>query len=415
MSSLPRIHRGVAEIPVVHVRGGTSTGVVLSTSHLPTEPRLRDEVLRLLMGARPGALATRQISGLGRGHPTSNKVFLVEKTDGDGADIESTLAQLAADKAEIDWRVSCGNLTAALPLFALDQGLVEPQDPVTHLRIFNTNTGGRMHASVRTPGGKLPIPADTEIPGVAGAFPGVELSWLEPGGQITGALLPTGRPVDVFDEPGLEGLEISCVDVAVPMVIVNAADLGKTADEAPEALESDAEFMARLRTIRRAAGLAMGLRDREGRPMTGDQIEASETVPKICIIAPGQRAGEGSVDPSSHLRVRYFTPQTAHRSLAVSGGSCLAAAALIPGSLAHRISLSAPSLTSRETEHQIRMAHPAGVLTATVRAQLRFGIAEIHQVGYTRSAQILVRGYVPLYGASNELIESVEALSTSRA
>ena len=404
---------------MLHVRGGTSTGVVLSTGHLPTEPRLRDELLRLLMGARPGALATRQISGLGRGHPTSNKVFLVEKADGDGADIESTLAQLAADKTDIDWRVSCGNLTAALPLFALDQGLVEPEDPITRIRIFNTNTGGRMHASVRTPGGRLPIPADTEIPGVAGAFPGVELSWLEPGGQITGALLPTGRPIDVLDGPELEGLEVSCVDVAVPMVIVNAVDLGKTADEGPLQLESDVDFMARLGKIRRAAGLAMGLRDRDGRPLTGDEIEASETVPKICIIAPGPPsppdcAGEDE-EPSSHLKVRYFTPQSAHPSLAVSGGSCLAAAALIPGSLAHRISRGAPSLSARESEHLVRMAHPAGVLTARVRAQLRFGIAEIHQVGYTRSAQILIRGYVPLYGASEDLVQSIHTISTSRA
>ena len=407
MSFLPRIHQGVVEMPVVHVRGGTSTGVILSTGHMPAEPHLRDEVLRLLMGARPGAGATRQNSGLGRGHPTSNKVFLVEKADGDGADVESTLAQLAADKNEVDWRVSCGNLSAALPLYVLDQGLIEPEDPITRLRIFNTNTGGRMDATVRTPGGELPIPADTEIPGVVGRFPGVELSWIEPGGQVTGSLLPTGLPSDTLDCPELEGLEISCVDAAVPMVIVRAADLGKTAEESPEDLEADRALMDKLQLIRRFAGLAMGLRNVDGELMTGDEIEAGETVPKICMIAPGR-------EDECHLEVRYFTPQRAHPSLAVSGGSCLAAASLIPGSLAHELCTDPPTLSSRELEHEIRMAHPVGVLTARVLAQLRFGVAEIHRVGYTRSAQILIRGHVPLYGASDALVESIRVLTAPR-
>lgn len=400
MSFSPRLHHGIVELPVVHVRGGTSTGVILAASHLPSAPALRDEALCLLMGARPGAAATRQSSGLGRGYPTSNKVFLVEKADGDGADLETTLAQLAADRREIDWRVTCGNLTAALPLYALDRGLVEPTDPLTTVRIFNTNTNGRMHAVVRTPGGALPIPADTEIPGVVGHFPGVELSWLEPGGQKTGALLPTGRPVDA--PKALDGLDISCVDAAVPMVIIRAQDVGKTARETPQELDDDAELKARLDRIRVEAGLAMGLRNPDGSTMSAEQIQGSETMPKICLIAPG--------DASCRLHVRYFTPQKAHRTLAVSGGSCLAAACLIPDTLAHRLSSDGPQLKSRDALYEVTLGHPAGVLTARVRAQLRFGVAEIHSIGYTRSAQILMRGFVPLYGASPELYETFENL-----
>ena len=409
MSFFPRIRHGRIELPVVHVRGGTSTGAILHISHLPSDPALRAEVLCRLMGAGPGAEATRQSSGLGRGYPTSNKVLLVAKADGDGADVETTLAQLAADKSEIDWRVTCGNLTAALPLFALDQGLVKAGDPETSLRIWNTNTAGRIHAVVRTPGGVPSVPADTEIPGVTGRFPGVELNWLEPGGQKTGALLPTGRPVDVLKdltELETEELNVSCVDAAVPMVVVKAADLDKTARESPDELDEDPQLQARLREIRVQAGAAMGLRNPDGTPMSSEQLAQSETMPKICMIAPG--------DDSCHLHVRYFTPQKAHRSLAVSGGSCLAAAVLIPGTLAHEMSVEAPRLRSREDDYDVLLGHPVGILQAKVRAQLRFGVAEIHSVGYTRSAQILMRGYVPLYDASDDLLQAFEALTATR-
>lgn len=401
MSLVPRIHHGSAEIPVAYVRGGTSTGAILEMAHVPSEPALRDELLVRLMGVGPGASASRQSSGLGRGHATSNKVFLTRQVEGDGADLETTLAQLAADKTEIDWRVTCGNLTAALALYALDRQWVQPADPLTRIRMFNTNTDGRMQAIVRTPGGRPTVPADTEIPGVVGRFPGVALSWLEPGGQKTGSLLPTGRPVDE-----LEGTQVSCVDAAVPMVIVRAQDLGKTCEEAPGSLDADVGLLERLRKIRVAAGRAMGLLNADGSPMSSEQLADSETMPKMCLIAPGTDGAQ--------LNVRYFTPQTAHRTLAVSGGSCLAAASLIPGTLANAMAVDGGRLTVDPGSYEVSLRHPAGLLTARVEAQLRFGVAEIHGVGYTRSAQILMRGHVPLYGASDGLKRAIAELASGR-
>ena len=215
-------------------------------------------------------------------------------------------------------------MTAALPLWALDTGQVEPvgAGDAFEIDIFNTNT------SV-TAGSRMRIGADgtfvaAEIPGVDGAFPGVDLFLANPVGAKTGRLLPTGQPVD-----DVAGYPVSCVDVAVPMVIARAADFGKTAHEKIEALEADRDFMAALRTVWVEAGLRMALKGAGGRAMTADELAQSETIPKVCIVGPPQGAG--------HIAVRYFTPQTAHRSMAVSGGCCLAAAALIPGSVAHGI------------------------------------------------------------------------------
>src|SRR6185503_19435583 len=145
-------------------------------------------------------------------------------------------------------------------------------------------------------------------------------------------LLPTGNPVDQ-----IAGYAVTCVDVAVPMVIARAAEFGKTAHETIEQLEADRGFVAALRTVWVEAGLRMTLKNAGGQPMTADEVAQSETIPKVCIIGKPQGAG--------HVAVRYFTPQQAHRSMAVSGGCCLAAAALIPGSVAHDVALGLPAMS----------------------------------------------------------------------
>jgi 4-oxalomesaconate tautomerase len=216
------------EYPVHYMRGGTSTGLVLWEPFVPAAEPVREELLRHLLGTpQAGTLVgNRQLTGLGRGPATSNKVFLVRREEAAGElRLVSTLAQLASDHARIDWGVNCGNMSAALPLWALDTGLLPmPAVGDVELAIRNTNTGVLTTA-------RLPRDADgtlvlTEIPGVPGAFPRVDLFLHQPVGAKTGRLLPTGAAED-----RVEGCRVSCVDVAVPMVIIEAADLGKTAHE----------------------------------------------------------------------------------------------------------------------------------------------------------------------------------------
>jgi len=389
---VPRIVDGVLELPVYHMRGGTSTGVVLWHEHLPADLALREEAIRSIMGVPPAGevKGNRQTTGLGRGPSTSNKVFIVERSPNADADIASTLAQLAADKSAIDWSVNCGNMSAALTMYALDTGIFKAAAGTTVMRIFNTNTRVTTDATVKTPHGTPYIPADTEIPGVMGKFPGVELSLRNPVGAKTGRLLPTGNAVDQ-----IAGVAASCVDVAVPMVIVNAADLGKTGHEAVDELARDQALKHRLQMIWVEAGLKMGLRGKNGEPMSADDLARSETIPKVCMVAPPQ--GE------EHISVRYFTPQTPHNSLAVTGGCCLAVACLLPGTTANRLARGVPAIGAKETTTVVQMRNPAGVLRARIAASMIASSMHISSAAYERSSQIFLRGHFPLYCASAQL------------
>ncbi|SHL82445.1 PrpF domain-containing protein [Phytopseudomonas punonensis] len=396
----PRVRDGLIEFPVHHVRGGTSTGLVIWEPFAPADTVLREELLRHLMGvpltgSQPG---NRQITGLGRGAPTSNKVFFADwETTRDGERLVSTLAQLAGDHAAVDWSVNCGNLSSALPLWALDVGLATAAPGETcDLSIRNTNTGvistGRIG---RVADGAL---ACASIPGVNGEFPAVDLFLHEPVGAKTGQLLPTGQVVEQVD-----GRTVSCVDVAVPMVIALASDFGKTAHEPLDELQNDTAFMADLRLVWVEAGLRMGLRRRDGELMTVDELARSETQPKVCIVGAPQ--GEGN------LAVRYFTPQSVHASMAVSGGCCLAAAALIPGSVAWQVATGIAAPSGEFADIEVAIENPAGILATTVVARERDGKLEISSAAYRRTAQVLLRGHVPLYRASPELIAALLPLT----
>ena len=402
LTSQPYLQDSVLHIPVSYMRGGTSTGVVLWGPHLTPFGDLREEIIRKIMGVPDtGELkGNKQITGLGRGPATSNKVFIVEPADGVQADFNSTLAQLAAEKSAIDWSVNCGNMSAAIPLFLLNNGLLTAGDPTTEVRVFNTNTSVITDCRVRTPGGQAVIPTDTEIPGVYGAFPGVELSLREPVGSKTGQLLPTGQVRDVFD-----GVEVSCVDVAVPMVIVRADALALRGDESVASLNANDAHKAKLRSIWVQAGLAMKLK-RKGVLMTADELAASETVPKVCLVSPPTQGG--------HISARYFTPQESHASLAVTGGCCLAAACLIPGTTAHDIAKGVEPLTVHNTERAVAMENPAGILRARV-----FGCHDAEggfafpRVAYERNAQLYMDGFFRIHRPSDALVQQVRALGDS--
>ena len=402
LTSQPYLQDSVLHVPVSYMRGGTSTGVVLWGPHLTPFGDLREEIIRKIMGVPDtGELkGNKQITGLGRGPATSNKVFIVEPADGVQADFNSTLAQLAAEKSAIDWSVNCGNMSAAIPLFLLNNGLLTAGDPTTEVRVFNTNTSVITDCRVRTPGGQAVIPTDTEIPGVYGAFPGVELSLREPVGSKTGQLLPTGQVRDVFD-----GVEVSCVDVAVPMVIVRADALALRGDESVASLNANDALKAKLRSIWVQAGLAMKLK-RKGVLMTADDLAASETVPKVCLVSPPTQGG--------HISARYFTPQESHASLAVTGGCCLAAACLIPGTTAHDIAHGVEPLTVHNTERAVAMENPAGILRARV-----FGCHDAEggfafpRVAYERNAQLYMDGFFRIHRPSDALVQQVRALGDS--
>lgn len=400
---LPRRQNGVWEFPVLHVRGGTSTGLILWTRAAPAQVELREELLRHLMGlplagSQP---VSRQITGLGRGHPTNNKVFFADMTRSasGGPQITTTFAQMASGKSDIDWSVNCGNMSAALPLWAIDQQFLPRElDGHYEVELYNTNTKAAMTARLVPDGDGY---AFAPIPGVDGDFPGVDLFLANPVGAKTGRALPTGSPSDTFGN-----YTVSCVDVAVPMVIARASEFGKTGTEPIGELRRDETFYSALKSLWIKAGRKMGLRNRNGEPMTEEELANSETIPKVCIVGPP--AGNG------HITTRYFTPQEGHETMAVTGGCCLAAACLIPGTVAYEIARGLPRLGPVPTEVQVDIENPAGILSATIEGQLTNDGAEIMRAAYKRSAQVLLGGYVPLYRASPALQAALAEIAEGR-
>jgi 2-methylaconitate cis-trans-isomerase PrpF len=329
-------------------------------------------------------------------------VFLARVEDTPtGRQIVSTLAQLASDHSEIDWSVNCGNMSSALLLWATDNGLIEaPATGSFEAEIKNTNTGVLTVARMsRDALGRF---VNAEIPGVPGAFPRVDLFLQSPVGNKTGTLLPTGQVID-----SVAGHKVSCVDVAVPMVIADAASFGKTGHEAILELEADTVFMARLRRVWIEAGLKMQLRGRDGELMSVSEMERSETIPKVCIVGAPHHGG--------HIAVRYFTPQTGHAAMAVSGGCCLAAACLLPGTIAHEVAVGVSSPVGSYTDIEVSIENPAGKLDTTVSVRTDGDTIDVRAAAYRRSAQILMRGYVPIYRASAQLVDAMAVAAAESA
>ncbi len=395
LQPLPRSINGTWEFPVLHVRGGTSTGLIIWDRIAPKDLELREELLRHLMGLPLQGATTdsKQITGLGRGPATSNKVFFAAMAMNDRGEprIVSTLAQLASGKSAVDWSVNCGNMSAALPYWAIDQHFLPRElNGKGEVEIFNTNTKAIMTGRVALDGDGF---AFAQIPGVDGEFPGVDLFMANPVGAKTGKALPTGNITDRFGD-----YTVSCVDVAVPMVIARASEFGNTGTESPKDLRNDEVFFAALKKLWIEAGLKMGLTTK-GRPMTADEIANSETIPKVCIVGPPKNGG--------NISTRYFTPQTGHDTMAVTGGCCLAAACLMPGTVAYELAQGLPALSASGSEAQVDIENPAGILSATIEGRQTNTETLITRAAYKRSAQILLRGYVPVYRASAALKEAL--------
>ena len=296
-------------IPCVLMRGGTSRGPYFLASDLPSEPAERDEVLLQVMGSGHEL----QVDGIGGGHPLTSKVAIISPSKVPGADVDYLFAQVNVRERFVDTSPNCGNMLAGVGPFAITRGLVQAHDPVTSIRIYNRNTGKIIEAVVQTPGAIVTYDGDARVDGVPGTGAPIVLNFLDAAGAKTGKLLPTGNPVDVID-----GIEVSCVDLASPLVFVRAADLGKTGYESKRELDADPALIARIEPLRRAAALRMGLGDVSGK-----------VLPKFAIVAPPRNGGT--------LAARYFVPWNCHSAFAVTGALCLGAAARIPGTVAYEV------------------------------------------------------------------------------
>ncbi|MBU8545707.1 MULTISPECIES: 4-oxalomesaconate tautomerase [Roseomonadaceae] len=348
------------------MRGGTSRGPYFHRGDLPESREDAGRVLLAVMGS-PDA---RQINGLGGATTLTSKTVMVSKAaPGEAQQVDYLFAQVSVDKDFVDWGPTCGNMLAGIGPFAIEEGLVPAEDGETKVLIRAVNTGALIEAVVQTPGGRVTYDGDAAIAGVPGTAAPIVLNFADAVGGATGKLMPTGHALD-----HIEGVDVTCLDVAMPVVIARARDLGKTARESAKELDADKDFMARIERIRRAAGLAMGMGDVAGKVM-----------PKFAMV--GEPAGGQGV------AARYFTPLATHEAMAVTGGICIASACKLPGTVAAGI-----AVVNAEAREMVTLEHPTGVMEAVITTgTAEDGSATILGGGTLRTARRIMKGevYVP--------------------
>jgi 4-oxalomesaconate tautomerase len=342
------------------MRGGTSKGVFVLASDLPSDPAHRDRVLLAIMGSPD----PRQIDGLGGAEPLTSKVAIVSRSSLAGMDVDYLFAQVLIDRALVDISPNCGNMLAAVGPFAIERGLVAARDPLTPVNIHMVNTGNLARAHVQTEAGQVRYAGDTAISGVPGTAAPIAIDFLDTAGSVCKSLLPTGRARD-----SASGIEITCIDNGMPVVVLPAASLGKSGYESPAALDADGEFKARLEALRLEAGQLMGLGDVRTR-----------VVPKMTLISAPHDGGD--------VCTRTFIPHRCHAAIGVLGAVSVATACALPGSVAGgiaRLRTASPLVLSVE--------HPSGEFTVTLdvtgssAADFRVG-----RSGILRTARALMDG-----------------------
>lgn len=286
------------------MRGGTSKGGYFLKEDLPADPAARDAFLLAALGS-PDPL---QIDGMGGGDPLTSKVAVVSRSSRPGIDVDYLFLQVFVDQAIVTDAQNCGNILAGVGQFAIERGLVAAQGEETRVAIWMENTGQHAVATVSTPGGKVRYAGEARIDGVPGTHAPVPLEFRDTAGSSCGALLPTGRAVDV-----VEGIRVTLIDNGMPCVVMQAADLGITGYEDRDWLDGAEELKARIEAIRLAVGPLMNL---------GDVREKS--VPKMMLVAPPRHGGA--------VTVRSFIPHRAHAAIGVLGAVSVATACLLPGS-----------------------------------------------------------------------------------
>jgi 4-oxalomesaconate tautomerase len=343
------------------MRGGTSKGAYFLASDLPSNPAERDRVLLAVMGSPD----PRQIDGIGGADPLTSKVAVVSRSERPGIDIDYLFLQVWVDKADVSDAQNCGNILAGVAPFAIERGLVRATDPETRVGIFMVNSSQTVMATVQTPGGCPIYAGSTRIDGVPGGAAPIGLSFAGTAGSTCGSLLPTGREADTIN-----GIEVTCLDNGMPVVVMRAADLGRTGYETRDALDADTELKARVEAIRLAAGPMMNL---------GDVTE--KTVPKMILVAPPRDGGVVST--------RSFIPHRAHATIGVFAAVSVATACLLPGSPAHGVA----RVPEGEPKRML-VEHATGAMPVSISAEIANGQITIREAAQLSTARPLFDGQV---------------------
>ena len=343
------------------IRGGTSKGLYFHAGDLPKEVATRDAVLLAAMGSPD----TREIDGMGGGHPLTSKVAVIRPSQRDDADVDYLFLQVWPDRPEVSDNQNCGNLLAGVGPFALEEGLINVAGETTDVRIWMENTQSLAVATVQTPNGRVRYDGATHIDGVPGAHAPVAIEFLDVAGSSCGALLPTGHALDV-----IEGIRVTCIDNGMPVVCLKAEEVGLSGYEEPLGIEGNREVCELVERIRVAAGPLMHL---------GDVTTA--TVPKVCLLAKAQHGGI--------ISTRTFIPKRVHDAIGVFGAVSVATACLIPGSVAFELAEGAIN-----DDTVLNVEHPTGFFSVTLDVSVNGDDVVVNYAALLRTARLLMRGDV---------------------
>jgi 2-methylaconitate cis-trans-isomerase PrpF len=374
-------------IPATYMRGGSSKGVFFHAGDLPDDAAERDRIFLKTIGS-PDPYG-RQLNGMGGGVSSVSKAVIIGPSSRPDADLDYTFAQVAVGAPDVDYSSNCGNLSSAVGPFAIDAGLMEqslaaPGPDSRAVMIHNTNSGKLIRSTVPLEDGLARVEGDFEIPGVGGSGARIQLDFLDPGGTTTGALLPTGNPVDRITVDGAGEFEMSMVDSSTPCVFLEAARFGLDGSESVADLEARADLMDLIERVRCVAAVHMGL------AKTPDQ--AAGAAPKLGLVAPPRAyrtlAGNQIAPEAADIAARIWSMGQVHRVLPLTGAMCLAVACRIPGTVCHALA------GGVDAGLDVRLANPSGVLPLDARVELESGKAIARQVTAYRTARTLMEGNV---------------------
>jgi 4-oxalomesaconate tautomerase len=342
------------------MRGGSSKGLYFRKEDLPADEAVRDRVLVAALGSD-----ARQIDGAGGAHPLTSKVAIVSRSESQDADIDYLFVQVVVGEGRVDTTPNCGNILAGVAPFALETGIVAARDGVTPVRVRMLNSDNLCELLVETPGRRVNYDGTAKIDGVPGTAAPIVCNYLDVAGSATGSLLPTGRALDT-----IEGVEMTCIDNGMPVVVLRARDLGVTGYESPKELDGNKELKARIEAIRLAIGPRMNLGD-----------VTKKVVPKMTLIAPARAGG--------HVSTRTFIPHDCHAAIGVLGAVSVATACILPGSVAQGVASVPEGAVKR-----MSVEHPTGEFSVTLDVAGTAAAPVVQKAGLLRTARLIMRGEV---------------------
>lgn len=368
----------------VFMRGGTSKGCMFHKEDLPADRAEWDSIFLQAMGDPD----PKQIDGLGGTVSSNNKIVIVWKSEEPDVDVEYLVGQVIVGKSQVDYKSNCGNMTAAVGPYAVEEGMVDIVEPVTTVRMLNRNTNKYINVTV-------PIDPETKtfaqdgdcaIAGVDGTAAELQVNFLNPAGAKTGKLLPTGNVTDELLIPGFGKIEATILDVSNPMVLVRAEDIGMKGTELPEEINGNAGACELLEKIRGTAACMMGFaKDLE------DATANSPAVPKVGFFTKpvtftdiaGQMVKESDMD----ICARVISVFKCHKACPLTSASSISVAAFLEGSLLYK-TLGAPA----EGQKTVRIGHPSGVMTMVPYIEKEDGEIKLPSVAVQRTARRIMDG-----------------------